>query len=142
MAHFTLAELQVRFVAFDQLHFGGALNGLVQLVVAALPPNAPPDVELADLAHGATSPDGREIRLNPEGDHEWEFTLLHEMVHSYEAILPARINPTPEGATASARCPPIIYGPHSPAFFTKLFEIMRARGHEPKVSSDLNRYFG
>ena len=134
--------MQAKFAEFEQLHFAGALKGLVQLVVATLPPNAPPDVELADLAHGATSPDGREIRLNPEGDHEWEFTLLHEMVHAFEAIFPDQISPTAEGATASARCPVLLYGLHSPAFFTKLFEIIRARGHNPKVATDLGRYFG
>jgi hypothetical protein len=142
LTHFTLNELQATFDAFDRLHFEGVLNGMVRLVVATLPANAPSDVELGDLAHGATSPDGREIRLNPEGDHEWEFTLLHEMVHSFEALFPGQIVVTQEGSVASARCPVVLYGPHSPPFFTRLFEIMRARGHDPKVSSDLHRYFG
>jgi hypothetical protein len=142
MAHFTVIELQAKFTELDQLHFGGALNGLVQLVVATLPPHAPPDVELGDLAHGATSPDGKEIRMNPGGDHEWEFTLLHEMVHSFEAQHAGNIHVTQEGEAAHVRCPAAFYGPHSSAFFTKLFEVMRARGHDPRSRDDFPRYFG
>ncbi len=126
------AEVVARsFAKFDALYFGSQLSGGTAVTL---------DPALVDHERGSTKKDGTRIFLAPD-DLDWAYTLLHEMVHAFEFRFPGAIEPTPEATRHAAKADPFeVHGSHSPAFFSKLFEIMRLRGHEPKVWYDV--YFG
>ncbi len=128
-------ELRGRFESLDQELFEGRLkNGTV---VQIMEPRE--GVDLAEDIDGYCRNDGSEIRINPVAE-EWECTLVHEMVHAFEYRFPDDIKVTEEGELASRRYPALFYEKHTAKFFTKLLEVMRARGHEPE--QHFHRYFG
>ena len=87
-----------------------------------------------------------EIDLDPCKTHETQVdcSLLHEMVHAYEFLFPEAVAETQEARDRSefysTPAPAMLYGPHSARFFTKLFEVMRDRGHD--LQTDFHLYFG
>jgi hypothetical protein len=132
----TRAEVEQRFRDFDAAYFEGRLAG--RTCVELLVPTQ--GNHLAQPEDGACKYDGSVIYLNPRSEHDWEGTLLHEMVHAFECCFGEQLAESEEGRDTAARYPPHpFYGGHSPRFFTKLFEVMRARGDEP--AADLLRYF-
>jgi hypothetical protein len=156
---FTFDELQTKFREFDIGYFGGRLyDGGTQARVMSSDDLRATLLEMGrtkeavripdDIAEdGLTSPDGSVIWVNPEGDHDWQCTLLHEMVHAYEKRFGARMLKSEEGRAAAAwsegPLPKMCHVVHSAQFFTKLFEIMRARGHDPAPGGDdFSLYFG
>ena len=133
---FTQAEAEARFVALDATHFGGRLAAttFIELIVPMR------GNRLAQPEDGACKSDGSIVYLNPRSGYDWESTLLHEMVHAFEYRFGDEIIESAEARQTEKKYPPHpFYGGHSAKFFTKLFEVIRARGEDPNV--DLLRYF-
>ena len=126
----TQADLDQQFKAFDQQFFDSRLTTGTKV---AFHPDLPAD-------EGVCKKDGSLIYVGDGSRPEWERTLLHEMVHAFEHRFPDDLLVTTEGEAASRTILSVIYEPHSPGFFTKLFEIMRVRGHDP--TDDFSLYFG
>ena len=129
----TQAQLDEAFKAFDQEYFEGQLVGGTTVTLE-------PKLAGAETDDGDCSRDGKLILISPRDDHNWECTLLHEMVHAQEYRFPGAITPSDEGRAASKRFPRYLYGEHSPEFFTKLLEVMRRREHHPETY--FSDYFG
>lgn len=126
------------FARFDRLFFDGRLEGGTVTAQVIVPRGR--TERLDDVEQGSCKKDGSIIYLNGAGDHDWRYTLLHEMVHAFEYRFPGDIQPTAEGSAVERRYSNALYEPHSAAFFTKLFEVMRARGHDPEAHFE--HYFG
>ena len=151
----TSEELLIEFERLNREHFDGLLgSGVVVEIMtvsrlkelAKAKSEKGPDIDLADFVHGLTnSKDGSLILINPQGEHSWQCTLVHEMVHSYEARFGDRIVESPDGQAAARWCQEMsfIYELHSARFFSMLFGVMRARGHDPRPGGDdFALYFG
>ena len=129
-------QVEELFRSFDSTLFQGRLS--TGTAVELLVPTR--GNRLAQPEDGACRSDGSVVYLNPRSDHDWECTLVHEMVHAFEYRFGDEIRATPEGRDAEQRFPPHpFYGGHSAKFFTKLFEVIRRRGDD--AERDFDRYF-
>ena len=129
----TQQHADTAFKAFDAAHFAGALAASTTVVVKTM----------AQGMAGGNHSGGTIIEIG-SNDGNWEETLIHEMVHALEFQFPGQITVTTEGTAArnwfSQPFFRLSYAPHSAEFFSKLFEVMKARGDDP--SKDFDRYFG
>jgi hypothetical protein len=132
----TQDQVEELFQTFDAALFQGRLSTGTQ--VELLVPTQ--GNRLAQPEDGACRSDGSVVYLNPRSEHDWQCTLLHEMVHAFEYRFGSEIAVSTEGRAAEQRFPPHpFYGGHSAKFFTKLFEVIRHRGDDPE--HDFDRYF-
>jgi len=129
----TQQQAAAAFSRFDAAYFSGTLAASTAVAVKAMP----------SALSGGNHSGGTVIEINAT-DPNWEETLIHEMVHATEFQFPQQITLTPEGVNAhrvySMPAMRLFYDEHSAMFFSKLFEVMKARGHDP--SRDFDRYFG
>ncbi len=133
----TQHELETRFAEFDRDFFGSCLSDETCVAI---------DARMSGLEDGACRKDGKQIFLPPDGD-DWGCTLIHEMVHAYVYRFPGRVVISQEGENLGIYfAQPLlldIHGAgHCGAFFSKLVEVMRARGHAPANKDEFARYFG
>lgn len=133
----TQTILEAAFGAFDRDYFGARLRGGTGVFL---------DQRMIDHEDGATKKDGSEIYISPSTQHEWRKTLIHEMVHAFEFRFPGATVITPEGQkNGDFYAQPAmvaLHDVHSAEFFTKLFEVIRARGEDPLDKSVFASYFG
>jgi hypothetical protein len=114
------AALQTLFREFDTRFFGGRLAGGTLVLL---------DPQMSN--YGYCERDATIIRLSSLEYMDEDCTLIHEMTHAYVARFGSGIVVTTE-ATAAAEEFGHGYGAgHTPDFFSKLFEVMRNRGHNP-----------
>jgi len=148
----TSENLRNEFEQLNQKYFGGRLGTGVAVEImtlerlSELAHGRPIEAALGDLEHGITNmKDGSLVLINPEGEHQWRCTLVHEMIHAYEVRFGDLIKESDEGRQAAKWCEKVapFYGLHSAKFFSMLFEIMRSRGHDPSPrGADFSLYFG
>ncbi|MFO0714277.1 MAG: hypothetical protein U0353_30835 [Sandaracinus sp.] len=119
----TESDVEETFARLDGELFDGRLRGRTTVKL---------DSKLGEENgnYGACSKDGKLILLAAD-QLDWEYHLVHEMVHAFEGLYPGEIQATSAGkALASKNHIASLYTPHSAEFFTKLFEVMQARGHD------------
>ena len=117
----TDADVQVTFNRYDQSIFQGVLNGGTRVEL---------DPKLCvGNEDGATKHDGSVIYLNPN-ILDWEYVLIHEMVHAFEFRYPSAVDLSVAGQSlAQSSLLNALYQSHSALFFSKLFAVMTTRGH-------------
>lgn len=135
----TTPWLRRAFADFDARFFGGRLASGTQVAIMEVPQEGQAPA-LEEAEHGACKKNGSILYVNPSSNHDWRCSLLHEMVHAFEYRFPDAVTETDEGRAAERRHGrnPFL-GQHSARFFSKLFEVMRARGHLPE--DQFARYF-
>jgi len=114
------ATLEKLFREFDTRFFGGRLAGGTLVLL---------DPHMSN--YGYCERDATVIRLSPLEPMDEDCTLIHEMTHAYVTRFGSGMAVTPEAAAAAEEFGRGYGEGHTPAFFSKLFEVMRHRGHHP-----------
>jgi hypothetical protein len=122
----TRAEVEQRFRDFDAAYFEGRLAG--RTCVELLVPTQ--GNHLAQPEDGACKYDGSVIYLNPRSEHDWEGTLLHEMVHAFECCFGEQLAESEEGRSPVS-APPFLRW----AFAQVLHEAVRSHASPRRRTS-------
>lgn len=116
------ADLQAAFKRFDDQFFGGRLAVGTRVVFD-------PKLNGITTERGATKKDGSIVFVSP-GDLDWEYVLIHEMVHAFEYRYPDEVEVSETGRSlAGPTLIKVLYQDHTELFFSKLLQVMAARGH-------------